>query len=376
MNRIAVLAKKEFRHLFRDMRMLAVLLLFPAFLLLIFGFAVNFDIQNINLGIYDNDKTPESRELINSFYAGSYFIPAGTVNSYAELQHYIEKKKAQAFLVIPEGYAERLKRNEDSKVQAIIDGVDGNTATIIQNYMTSVVQLKNAAVLDERAKKTGINFTMPLVYQPRIFFNPELKSTRFLIPGLIGMILIITAVVSVSLSLVREKERGTIEQISVSPVHPVELIIGKSIPYVVLSFANALFVLIMGYFVFDVAVRGSLLILFGSILLFLVAAISLGIFISTVADSQQVAFTIATFTTLLPSIMLSGFIFQIESMPKPVQVLSNITPAKYFIVILRGVILRGAGIDAYWDQILYLVLFSVLFLTLATVLQVKKQRSV
>ena len=203
--------------------------------------------------------------------------------------------------------------------------------------------------------------------EPRFWFNPELVSVFFLIPGLMGMILIITAVISVSLSIVREKERGTIEQLNVSPLTSIELIIGKILPYIVISLINATIVLIAGYVLFGIAIKGSLLLLLLGTLTFLFAAIGLGIFISTVADSQQVAFQAANVSSLLPSLILSGFIFPIESMPTVIQWITNITPAKFYIVILRSILLRGAGLSAFWDQLIYLLIFGIVFIALATI---------
>lgn len=243
------------------------------------------------------------------------------------------------------------------------------------NYVTSATQIYNGKIQSEILADKGIEVYKPIDLQPMFMFNPELKSTIFLIPGLIAMILIITAVVSVSLSLVREKERGTIEQINVSSLNTIELLIGKSIPYIFIALTDAVLILIAGYFLFDVTVAGSLWLLLLSTLIFIFASISLGIFISVVADSQQVAFTMATFASLLPSVILSGFIFPIESMPLPVQILTNITPAKFYLVALRAIMLRGVGISAFWDQLGYLILFTVFFLGLATVIKKNGDRS-
>jgi ABC-2 type transport system permease protein len=209
---------------------------------------------------------------------------------------------------------------------------------------------------------------VPIKLESRFWFNPELKSSQFLVPGLIAMILIVTAAVTVSLSLVREKERGTIEQINVSSLNTLELLIGKTFPYLLIALINAAFILIAGYILFDVVIKGSYLLLFISTFIFLMASTSLGIFISVVADSQQVAFTAAVFATLLPSLILSGFIFAIENMPGIIQVLTNITPAKFFISAIRAIILRGVGLQAFWQQWIYMLLFTFVFLGLAVVI--------
>jgi ABC-2 type transport system permease protein len=224
--------------------------------------------------------------------------------------------------------------------------------------------------------KYGMKMESPVGLEPVFWFNPNLKSTKFLIPGLIAMILIITAVISVSLSLVREKEKGTIEQINVSSLNPPEILIGKSLPYIIISLIDAAFILTAGYILFQVEVKGSFLLLFISVLIFIIASTSLGIFISVLADSQQIAFTAATFASMLPSVILSGFIFPIESMPAIIQIITNITPAKFFIVALRAIVLRGVGLSAFWDQLLYLSVFIILFLGLATIISKRKERTI
>jgi ABC-2 type transport system permease protein len=221
--------------------------------------------------------------------------------------------------------------------------------------------------------KSGQKNYVPIDLETRFWYNPDLQTTRFLIPGLIAMILLITAAISVSLSLVREKERGTIEQINVSPINSFELIAGKILPYLLLSLFNAAMILIVGYFLFGVEIKGSIILLFLSTLLFLSASTGIGILVSVIADSQQVAFSVATFATLLPSVILSGFIFPIESMPLAVQILTNITPAKFFIEILRAIVIRGVGIASFWDQALYLLLFTSVIIFLADIINTRKE---
>ena len=220
--------------------------------------------------------------------------------------------------------------------------------------------------------RTGRKNFQPISLESRFWFNPDLETTKFLIPGLIAMILIVIAVVTVSLSLVREKEKGTMEQLNVSSLSTIELLLGKNFPYVILSLINAAFILIAGYLLFGVEVKGSILLLFITTLIFLLASTSLGIFVSVISDSQQVAFTIATFLSLLPSVILSGFIFPIDSMPAAVQVITNITPAKFFIVILRAIMLRGVGLEAFWQQVIYLLIFALVMMILSTVINKKK----
>ena len=251
--------------------------------------------------------------------------------------------------------------------------MDGTSANVIQNYVNAATFSYSLQLTKEYLAVTGKQFYVPIDLQPRFWFNPDLQSTRFLIPGLMGMILIITAVISISLSIVREKERGTIEQINVSPLSSIEFILGKTIPYIVISLINATIVLLAGYILFDIVIKGNIFLLLLGTFAFLFAALSLGVFISTISDSQQVAFQAANVTSLLPSLILSGFIFPIESMPVAIQILTNITPAKFYIVILRAILLRGAGISAFWDQLIYLGIFGIIFIALATVVDKKSK---
>ncbi|HEY7751119.1 MAG TPA: ABC transporter permease, partial [Ignavibacteriaceae bacterium] len=217
---------------------------------------------------------------------------------------------------------------------------------------------------------------IPIILETQFWFNPDLKTTRYLIPGLIAMILIVTAVITVALSFVREKEKGTMEQLNVSSLKTIELILGKTLPFVVIALVNAALILLAGYIFFGVEMKGNYILLFLTTLLFLTASTSLGIFISVLSDSQQVAFTAATFISLLPSLILSGFIFPIESMPWIIQLITNLTPAKFFIEILRAIILRGVGISAFWEQIIYLSIFTIILITLASLVGKRKAETV
>lgn len=373
LKRIRAIAKKEFKHLFRDIRMLSILLLFPVFLLGVFGYAVNFDVHHIKIVVYDEENSKISREFINSLTKSTYFDLIGYINNDSQIKEILDEKKAQCIAVIPKDFSRKLYSKQEAKIQYLIDGVDGNTANIIQFYSTAATQSLNAKLTAEILSRAGIKSFTPIDLRPIFWFNPDLKSTRFFIPGLIAMILIITAAVSVSLSLVREKERGTIEQINVSSIKSSELLIGKTLPYVLLALVNAAMILIAGYILFDVVVKGSYTLLFFSTLNFLIASTSIGILVSVVSDSQQVAFSIATMVTMLPSFILSGFVFPIESMPAIIQVITNITPAKFFINVLRAIVLRGVGVFAIWDQLLYLILYASVLLGAAIIIYNKKE---
>jgi len=373
--RLFAITKKEFKHLFRDIRMLSILIFFPAFLLVVFGYAINFDVHHVRIAVYDRDKTSFGREFINSLTSTDYFSLVGYIENENEIKKIIDEKIAQCVIVLPENLSSEFYSKREVKIQFLIDGVDGNTAVIVQNYVNAALRDFNLKHTELTLAGLGIKQYNPINFDPLFWYNPELKTTKFLIPGLIAMILVITAVISVSLSLVREKEKGTIEQINVSPIKPLELLLGKTTPYLLLALMNAAMILLVGYFLFDVEVKGSLLLLFMTTLIFLFACTSIGIFVSSVADSMQVAFSIATFSSLLPSVILSGFIFPIESMPDVIQVFTNITPTKFFIVILRAIILRGVGLEAFWQQIVFLVLFALIMLGLSNVVLVKKEKT-
>ncbi|MBK7379086.1 MAG: ABC transporter permease [Ignavibacteriales bacterium] len=370
-HRILAIAKKEYRQLKRDTRMLFIVFFFPVVLLAIFGYAINFDVKHIKIAVYDQDKSDYTREYVDGLISSEYFDLVKYVSDDNEIKTLLDEKIVQAVIVFPNDLSRRLNNKEEVKVQYLVDGVDGNTATVIVNYANAATFNYSLKLTKEYLAVTGKKMYVPINLEPRFWFNPELVSVFFLIPGLMGMILIITAVISVSLSIVREKERGTIEQLNVSPLTSIELIIGKILPYIVISLINATIVLIAGYVLFGIAIKGDLLLLLLGTLTFLFAAISLGIFISTVADSQQVAFQAANVSSLLPSLILSGFIFPIESMPTVIQWVTNITPAKFYIVILRAILLRGAGLSAFWDQLIYLLIFGIVFIGLATIVDRK-----
>ncbi|HOJ06426.1 MAG: ABC transporter permease [Ignavibacteriota bacterium] len=370
-HRILAITKKEFKQLKRDKRMLFIVFFFPVVLLAIFGYAINFDVKHIKIAVYDQDKSEYTREYINGLISSEYFELVTYIDSDAEIKKLLDEKIVQAVVVFPNDLSKKLNDKEDVKVQYLVDGVEGNTANVIVNYVNAATINYSLKLTKEYLAVTGKQSYIPINLEPRFWFNPELESTKFLIPGLMGMILIITAVVSVSLSIVREKERGTIEQINVSPLSSFELIIGKTAPHIVISFLNAAIVLLAGYVLFGVVIKGSILLLLLSTFIFLFAVLGLGIFISSVADSQQVAFQAANITALLPSLILSGFIFPIESMPTIIQWVTNITPAKFYVVTLRAILLRGVGLSAFWEQLIYMMIFGIIFIVLATVVDRK-----
>ena len=371
--RTLAIGKKEIRQLMRDKRMLFVLFMFPIILLIIFGYAINFDVHHVKMVIYDRDKSVDSRDYVNALTSSDYFDLVGYITDENQIKQILDTQEAQCVIVFPENMSRDIYSGRNAEVQILVDGVNGNTAGLIGNYLTLATASYSQKISNRVLTLAGMKAYSPVNLESIFWFNPSLTSTLFLIPGLIAMILMITAVVAISLSIVREKERGTIEQIHVSPLSSIELLLGKTVPYVIIGLFIAALILVAGHILFGMPVKGSYILLFLTTLLYLFAASNLGIFVSSVADSQQVAFQIATLVSLLPSVILSGFIFPIESMPAFIQVITNITPAKFYIVILRSILLKGVGIAAFWHQIIYLFIFAFVFLGLATLINKKSE---
>jgi ABC-2 type transport system permease protein len=275
-------------------------------------------------------------------------------------------------IVIPTNFSHNLLAGRDATVQILIDGSNANTATNALGYVSAIVQTYSSNLASKVLGRMGREMFVPIDFRPKIWYNPELSTAKFLVPGLIGFILMISAVISTSLSVVREKERGTMEQMIVSPLLTVEIIIGKTITYLIIALVASAFVLIAGFILFDVAIRGSILWLYLGILIFLIGGLGQGLLISTVTHNQQVAFMVSVFSSLLPSFLLSGFVFPIRSMPLVLQIIANVTPARFFLVVVRSIILKGAGPSAYWDQLLYMAIFAAIMITISSVRLLKK----
>ena len=353
-------ASKELRQILRDQRTLLILLFIPAFFLLLYGYALNFDIRNVRLAVQDRDRSARSRELVSSFVNSGYFELAGYVDSDAEIARLIDRSEARVVVSIPSGFERDLALGHPVFVQVVIDGDNANTAATVAGYARTLIGEYSGAQMIAR------NPMAMITIEPRIWYNPQLRSTIFLVPGLIAYISMLTAVVSTALSVVREKERGTMEQVRMAPVNPVAYILGKTLPYLVISFVSALLIILAAMVLFDLPMNGSWALLCLSIGLFLIGAQAQGLLISTIANTQQVAFQVALLSSLLPTMILSGFIFPISSMPTVVQAITHIVPARYFLVALRAVILKGADIAAFWQDLMALALFATVALTLAS----------
>jgi ABC-2 type transport system permease protein len=373
--KIRAVAWKEVRQVSRDPLSLMLLVGLPAFMLVLYGFALNFDVRHVPLAVQDRDKTAASRELVATFVNSTYFDVAVAAEPGANLERLMETRQARGVLVIPEGYGADLAAGRTAPVQLLLDGADANTAATVLGYAGALVADANADALRRTVvRATGRDVPAGIEYRPRIWWNPELSSTRFLVPGLMGVLLMLTAVLATALSVVREKERGTMEQLRVAPLRMAELILGKTLPYLAVSFLAAVLILVAARVLFGVEVTGSYVALFAATLLYLVGALGLGILISTLADSQAIAFQGGLLVSLLPAVLLSGFIFQIRAMPPVLQAVTHLVPARYYLVILRGVILKGSGLGPYWDQMAYLGLFAAVTLGLASVMLIRRER--
>ncbi len=353
---------KEFRQIRRDLTSLVMLLFLPAVLIVVVGYALNFDVKHIPLVIFDQSRTPESRAYLDQFRHTEYFDLILDVTSYRTIEDMFLAGEAKAAVVVPTDFARDLQAGRNTAVQILLDGSDANSAGQAVNYAARMTMAYSTAVIAQAFQLRGVSMMIPIDFEPRIWYNPELRSSEFLIPGLIGFIIVLTSVISTSMTVVREKERGTMEQIMVSPLKPFQVILGKTIPYCGISLLASTIILMLGYFLFDIPMQGSILLLYAAILIVTLGGLGQGLLISTVTDSQQVAFMISVFSSLLPSMLLSGFVFPIASMPIVLQVLSNLAVNKFFLVAVRGILLKGVGFFDIWPQFLYMCIFAAVML--------------
>lgn len=373
MRTILAVGTKEMRQILRDRRTLLILLFIPAFFLLLYGYALSFDIRDVRLAVQDRDRSTQSRDLVSAFVNSGYFALVGYEDSDAALARLVDEGKVRAILSIPANFERDLRLKRPVTVQVIIDGDNANTASTVTGYARTLIAEYGAVQLQTLLSTPGARLPTPVVIvEPRIWYNPQLRSALFLVPGLIAYISMITAVVSTALSVVREKERGTMEQVRMAPVGPVAYILGKTLPYLAISFTSAVLIVFAAMALFDMPMRGSWPLLLFSICLFLVGAQAQGLLISTIADTQQVAFQIALLSSMLPTMLLSGFIFPISSMPTVVRGITHIVPARYFLVALRAIVLKGAEITAFWQDLVALAIFATVAIGLAS-LRLRKE---
>jgi ABC-2 type transport system permease protein len=372
MKAVAV-AVKELRQIGRDRRTLMILLFVPALFLLLYGYALNFDIRNIPLAVQDNDHSSASRDVISSFVNSGYFDLVQDVPRATDVVSVLDRGDARAVLVIPGGFARDVARGQPTNVQVLISGDNANTATTVMAYAVGLVGALSARY---EVQVRGASAGAPLLSaETQVWYNPELRSTLFLVPGLLAYIAMLTAVVSTALSIVREKEMGTMEQVRMSPVGPLPYVVGKTVPYLFVSLISAMAIVGLSMWLFDLPMRGSWLLLLATVSLFLIGALAFGVLISTMAETQQVAFQIALLVSYLPTLMLSGFIFPIASMPAALQVITYAVPARYFLIALRGIVLKGVGVAVFWQELVALAVFAAVVLALAS-LRLKREWSV
>lgn len=368
MRKALSVGRKEVRQILRDRRSLVVLLFVPAFFLLVYGYALSWDIRNIRLAVDDRDRSSASRALVSAFVHSGYFDLVADVRSADDVSRLMDRGDARAVLVIPQGLSRDLAAGRDVPVQLLLDGDNANTATTVMGYALTIIQSESAKYRLITGAPRG-----PLVsVESRVWYNPQLRSALFLVPGLIAYIVMVTAVVSTSLSIVREKERGTMEQVRMAPLGAASFVLGKTIPYFVISLISAMAILLVAMALFGVPMRGSWLVLVGTVSVFVVGALGLGLLVSSVAETQQVAFQIGVLVSFLPTLMLSGFIFPISSMPPFLQVVTYGVPARYFLIALRGIVLKGIGVSIVWPQLAALGVYSTIVLGLAS-LRLRRQ---
>ena len=328
----------------------------PIAQIMLFGFAITNEVNNVKIAIFDQSKDVETQQIINKISASSYFDIQQEIRSESEIESVFKKGKVKAVLVFEKDFSKKLKTQSIGKVQVITDATDPNIANTISNYISSILQ--NYSL--EKNKTTPSAYQIQT--QTQLYYNPELKSVFNFVPGVMTVILMLVSAMMTSISITREKELGTMEILLVSPLKPFQVIIGKVFPYIFMSIINASIILILGYFIFKMPIDGSLFLLAFETILFIICALALGILISTISDSQQTAMMLSLFGLMLPVILLSGFIFPISSMPLPLQVISNIIPAKWFIIIIKAIMLKGATFAVIWKETLIILGMTFLFI--------------
>jgi len=364
LKRVRAVCNKEYIQIIRDPRSLALGLLIPVILIVLFGYALSLDIKDVPLAVWDQDNSKASVDFLLNFKNSDYFRIIGYYDNYRDLERLLNFGRTMMVLVLPKDFSRYLYSNQSVPVQLILDGSDSNTATIALGYAQSVVQQYNDKLFRKASQMTLVN-SEPISLDQRIWFNQDFESKNFIVPGLIAIIMMIIAALLTSLTVAREWERGTMEQLISTPVRSSELIVGKFLPYFAIGMIDLVIAVILGRFVFLVPLRGSLIQLFIMSALFLTGALSLGIFISTVAKSQLMASQMAILTSFLPTFLLSGFTYEIFNMPQAVQAITFLIPARYFIKILRGIYLKDVGMVELWPEAICLIIFSILMSRLA-----------
>ncbi len=360
MNRILLsIVRKEFIHITRDVQTLVIAIIMPVMMLFLYGFAINMEMKQIDVGISDLSATPQSRKIIERLASTNFFNITVINPAYKNYEELFKFRKVRALIVIPQDYARKLALKHKVRLQLLIDASDPNAANYINNYFSTVAF---SETLDINRRKVNL-FSV----EPRILYNPDMRSANFFVPGLIAIILILVSALLTSIAVVREKENGTMEQLMVSPVCAHQIIIGKVLPYTFLGYINGVMILMLGSLIFNVHINGSIILIGVIMLIYVLTGMSFGLLISTTTESQQIALMTTLMLTILPTVLLSGFIFPIKSMPEILQYVSYILPATYFLEIIRGIILKGGGMAELYRQTLILAGITIFLLGLSII---------
>ncbi len=358
--RVWQVVKKEVIQILRDRKFLSLVLIMPVIQTVIFGYVANVDVNDIPMAVCDLDRSSQSRELIDRFLQSGFFSPAGTLNDPREADRWLDGGKAKVVLVIPPDYSREVTGKKTSQVQVLTDATNSNVAGIAGSYASALVASANVDMLLGRLHRIGIRTQETVLVEPevRVWYNPELKSVNFMVPGLLCIILLSSTMNLTGISMFREKERGTAEQLSVTPVRPWELVLAKVLPFVGIGFINMVFVLFLGIFWFDVPLKGSLTLLFALSGVFIFTSLGLGVLISTLAATQQQAMMIAQFFQI-PNMLLSGFMFPIANMPAVIQYVTYLVPLRYYVEIVRRIFMKGVGLPELWNQLVPRAVFGI-----------------
>jgi len=364
--RIWAVTRKEFLHVLRDVRSLGMAIAIPMMMLMLFGYALTLDVDKVPLVVWDQSGTRQNRDLIAQFTGSKYFSLRSYFDNYADIVRAIDSGRALAAMVVPRDYAQRISAGRDAEVQFIVDGSDSNTATIALGYAEALTRTYSQNLVIKAIQRSGAPaLQQPLDVRPRVWFNEDMESRNFIIPGLIGVLMMVIAALMTSLTVAREWERGTMEQLISTPVKGPELVIGKLIPYFTIGLFDVLLGVLMSKFLFHVPLRGSVVFLFGMAIIFLIGTMSWGILISINAKNQLLASQFAMISTFLPSFLLSGFMFSIANMPEPIQIITYAVPARYFVTLLKGIYLKGVGFNVMRGEVILLTVYAIVTFALA-----------
>ena len=359
MKRFIGFVKKEFIHIFRDTRTLLILFGMPVAQILIFGYVITNEIKEAHIAVYDKSNDDVTREITEKLVSSGYFLLSKRIQDETEIKETFQKGKVKEIVVFEPDFDQKLNEGRSPRIQLLLDATDANMANLLQSYTSAIIQDYSAKIAIEKA-------AMPIIQtHPRMVFNNELKGVYMFVPGTMALILMIVTAMMTSISITREKEMGSMEILLVSPLRSLQIILGKVFPYVLLAFLNGVVIIALGYLVFDMPVNGSLALLLAETLLYILMSLSMGIFISTMSNTQQVAMFISMFALLLPTMLLSGFIFPVENMPWPLRWLSTIIPAKYFVILIKSIIIKGVGLLYVWKETLVLTGMTFIFIFLS-----------